>query len=79
MRRWQPPRTGPTGRWSARAAVREAKLQREVAFRTFNMGIGFCAISPVGQLEKALAAMPGSIAIGEIVAHEVDAPRVVLA
>jgi len=59
--------------------VREAKLEREVAFRTFNMGIGFCAIVPAGELEKALPAMPGSVAIGEIVAHEADAPRVVIA
>jgi phosphoribosylformylglycinamidine cyclo-ligase len=59
--------------------VREAKLERDVAFRTFNMGIGFCTIVPAGQVDKALAAMPASVAMGEIVAQESDAPRVVLA
>ncbi|MHB9111068.1 MAG: phosphoribosylformylglycinamidine cyclo-ligase [Thermoleophilia bacterium] len=36
-------------------------------FRTFNMGIGFVAIVPTAEVEKALAAASGSLKIGEVV------------
>lgn len=43
-------------------------------FRTFNMGIGFIAIVPAADAEKAIAAAPGARKIGEIVAgsHPVE-------
>jgi len=36
-------------------------------FRTFNMGIGYVAIVPAADAEKALAAAPGALKIGEVV------------
>ena len=57
--------------------AREAKLDRDGAFRVFNMGIGFCAIVTPAQLAAALAAMPGSLAIGEVEATAPHGPAVV--
>jgi len=57
-------------RWKVPAimqvVVSEAALDRDGAFRVFNMGIGFCAIVAAAQASTALAAMPGSAVIGEI-------------
>jgi len=39
-------------------------------FRTFNMGIGFVAIVPAADAEKAVAAVPGAHQIGEVVKGE---------
>lgn len=39
-------------------------------FRTFNMGIGFVAVVPKGDAQKAQAAVPGSFIIGQIIASE---------
>ncbi|MFA5802882.1 MAG: phosphoribosylformylglycinamidine cyclo-ligase [Thermoleophilia bacterium] len=39
-------------------------------FRTFNMGIGFVAVVPKGDAEKAQAAVAGSFLIGEITASK---------
>jgi len=59
--------------------VREAKLDRDAAYRTFNMGVGFCAIVSAEQAATATAAMPGSIIIGEIEPRDPDAPAVIFA
>jgi phosphoribosylformylglycinamidine cyclo-ligase len=59
--------------------VREAKLDRDAAFRTFNMGIGFCAIVAPVHAAAATAAMPGSLVIGEIEPQGPCAPRVIFA
>lgn len=59
--------------------VREAKLDRDAAFRTFNMGIGFCAIVAPEHSAIATAAMPGSFVIGEIEPQGPCAPRVIFA
>lgn len=39
-------------------------------FRTFNMGVGFVAVVPKGDAQKAQAAAPGSFIIGEITASK---------
>jgi len=39
-------------------------------FRTFNMGIGYVVIVPPADEEKALAAAPGAIRIGEVISGE---------
>ncbi len=59
--------------------VREAALDRETALRTFNMGIGFCAIIPRGQADAATGAMPDAIVIGEIEPLGPCAPSVIFA
>ncbi|MBV8365570.1 MAG: phosphoribosylformylglycinamidine cyclo-ligase [Candidatus Eremiobacteraeota bacterium] len=59
--------------------VREAHLDRETAFHTFNMGIGFCTIVAARDTQAALAAMPGALAIGEIEPLGPCAPRVIFA
>ena len=58
--------------------VREAGLDRDSAFRIFNMGIGFCAIVAPAQTAAALAAMPDAIAIGEIETIRAHGPAVVI-
>ena len=60
-------------------AVREAGLDRDTAFRTFNMGIGFCAIVPQEQSSAATGAMPGAIVIGEVEPLGPCAPSVIFA
>lgn len=54
---------------------RLGNIEREEMYRTFNMGIGFVLVAAPGDAEKVLAAVPGSIRIGEIVS---GAPRVEL-
>ena len=70
-------------RWSVpelmALVAREAKLDRDAAFRTFNMGIGFCAIVASDQSRAATAAMPGSLVIGEIEPQGPCAPAVIFA
>jgi phosphoribosylformylglycinamidine cyclo-ligase len=43
-------------------------------FRTFNMGIGFVAVIPAADVEKAITAVPGAKKIGEVVlgAHPLE-------
>jgi len=68
-------------RWSVppimELVVREAALDRDTAFHTFNMGIGFCAIVPGVQTDAALAAMPGALVIGDIEPLGPCAPSVI--
>jgi phosphoribosylformylglycinamidine cyclo-ligase len=59
--------------------VREAKLDRDAAFHTFNMGIGFCAIVAPAQAATATGSMPGSLLIGEIEPQGPCAPSVIFA
>jgi phosphoribosylformylglycinamidine cyclo-ligase len=59
--------------------MREAKLDRDAAFRTFNMGIGFCAIVAPEHAAIATAAMPGSLIIGEIEPQGPCGPSVIFA
>ena len=58
--------------------TKEAALDRMSAFRVFNMGVGFCAIIASAQAGSALAAMPGSIAIGEVEPIHPGSPTVVI-
>lgn len=46
---------------------RLGNVEREEMFRTFNMGIGFVAVMHAADEEKALAAVPGSVRIGEVI------------
>ncbi|HZV80230.1 MAG TPA: phosphoribosylformylglycinamidine cyclo-ligase [Candidatus Binatus sp.] len=57
--------------------VREAHLDDETALHTFNMGIGFCVIVAAKDAAATLAAMPGSVQIGEIEPLGPCAPRVI--
>lgn len=52
--------------------------EREM-FRVFNMGIGMVLVIPAAQVSRALQAVPGARAIGEVVAWDGRAPRVELA
>src|SRR5690606_2282028 len=49
---------------------REGGIDDAEMFRTFNMGVGIIAAVAPADLEAALAAMPGSWRIGEVVARE---------
>ncbi|MHB1390966.1 MAG: phosphoribosylformylglycinamidine cyclo-ligase [Thermoleophilia bacterium] len=62
--RWQVPPVFDT-------LQRLGNVKRDEMFRTFNMGIGFIAVVAAGDREKALAAVPGAVAIGEIVPGDV--------
>jgi len=58
--------------------VNEAALDRDTAYRVFNMGIGFCAIVAPAQASTALAAMPGSVVTGEVETAQPSGPTVVI-
>lgn len=49
---------------------RLGNVEEEEMFRTFNMGIGFVAIVPAVDAEKAIKAVPGALVIGEVVKGE---------
>jgi phosphoribosylformylglycinamidine cyclo-ligase len=59
--------------------VREAGLDRDTAFHTFNMGIGFAIIVPAEHTDAAVAAIPHSSVIGETEPLGPCAPAVILA
>jgi phosphoribosylformylglycinamidine cyclo-ligase len=73
------PRVIPTGltariersRWTVPTLFdtlqRLGNVDDDEMFRTFNMGIGFVAIVPAADTEKAIAAAPGASKIGEVV------------
>ena len=44
-------------------------LEEMEQFDTWNMGIGLVAAVPAGAVEAALAAVPGAVALGEVVPH----------
>ncbi len=61
--RWQVPSLFDT-------LQRLGNVQDGEMFRTFNMGIGYVAIVPAVDEEKALSAAPGAVRIGEVVSGE---------
>ena len=61
--RWQVPQLFDT-------LQRLGNVETSEMFRTFNMGIGYIVIVPAADEEKALAAVPGAVRIGEVVSGD---------
>lgn len=69
-------------RWSVPALFAElckrGNLQHEEKYRTFNMGIGYTLVVPLGDAPKAVQAVPGAKVIGWIEARGENEPQVVV-
>ena len=69
-------------RWRVPALFEElcdrGNLRHEEQYRTFNMGIGYTLIVPLGDAGKAVQAVPGAKVIGWIEARKGDEPRVIV-
>ncbi len=59
--------------------VRWAQMDREEAFRVFNMGIGLVLILAPEDVPRAQKAVPEAVAIGQVVPRTGRGPRVLLA
>ncbi len=68
---WQVPRL-------FRALVTWARMDREEAFRVFNMGIGLVLVLAPEEVERAQEAVPEAMVIGEVVPWSGQGPRVLL-
>jgi phosphoribosylformylglycinamidine cyclo-ligase len=58
--------------------VKRGNLDHEERYRTFNMGIGYTLIVPLGDAAKAVAAVPGAKVIGWLEARNADEPRAIV-
>jgi phosphoribosylformylglycinamidine cyclo-ligase len=58
--------------------VKRGDLGHEERYRTFNMGIGYTLVVPLGDASKAIAAVPGAKVIGWIEARSDGEPRIVV-
>ena len=54
----------------------QGQVRDEEMYRIFNMGIGFVVIVAAAEVDRARAALPELIVIGEATAHEAAGPRV---
>ena len=72
------------GSWQVPALFHQlvdwGRLTTEEAYRTFNMGIGLVAVLPAEGLAAAVAAVPETVVVGELVARGAgETAQVVLA
>ena len=58
--------------------VRRGSLGHEERYRTFNMGVGFTLILPIGDVDKALRAAAGARVVGFVQPRRDGEPRVVV-
>ena len=84
------PRTLPDGckavfeqsRWTVppimAELVKRGGLDAHERYRTFNMGVGYTLIVPLGDAEKAKNAWPGATIVGWVEARKADEPAVVV-
>lgn len=57
---------------------KRGNLQHEERYRTFNMGIGYTLVVPLGDAPKAVQAVPGAKVIGWLEARNANEPQVVV-
>jgi phosphoribosylformylglycinamidine cyclo-ligase len=69
-------------RWTAppifEELVRRGNLQHEEAHRTFNMGVGYTLVVPLGDAQAAVDAWPGAAVIGWIEERQPGDPAVIV-
>nr|MDQ6930992.1 AIR synthase-related protein [Candidatus Eremiobacteraeota bacterium] len=69
-------------RWTVPALFEElcarGRLEHEERYRTFNMGVGYTLVVPLGDAQKAAAAVPGAKIIGWIEDRHDGDPAVVV-